>query len=237
MNRHSRAFTLAALGLALALALGIGPAAPALSKPGLQVPPLFELRQRPPQPSPPQPSLVFAYRGWRVDAARAARAQPAARTVRQIRAQIDLVERLDLRPDVMAFMRSQPIYGDGLAAAGAEAGAYAPGGGVVLHVRRLDPKKPTLLYALLKAYQAQRLPGGLDNPDVAGLRRQSAARHVWPRDALMLQGNDEFFALTAAAYLYGTITREPYTRADLKKTEPQCYQWLANLFDGGRPRV
>jgi hypothetical protein len=54
--------------------------------------------------------------------------------------------------------------------------------------------------------------------------------------ARMLRSNDEFFALTGAAYLYGTITREPYTRADLKKTEPQCYQWLARLFDGGRGR-
>ena len=52
----------------------------------------------------------------------------------------------------------------------------------------------------------------------------------------MLQNNQQFFALTSTAYLYGDITREPYTRADLKKTEPQYFQWLATLFDGGKAR-
>ena len=40
----------------------------------------------------------------------------------------------------------------------------------------------------------------------------------------------------ATAYIDGAITREPYTRADLKNTAPQYYLWLANLFDGGKPR-
>lgn len=232
MNRRSRAFALAAL-FVLPIAAswaGAAPAAPAERHAGLPVPPLFELRRA------PAPSLVFSYRGWRVDASRAARAGPPARTVRQIRAQIDLIERLGLAPDVIGFMRAQPVLADAQPAPGSEAGAYLPGRGVLLHARRLDPKKPILLYALLKAYQAQKLPGGVANAEVDALRRQAAARHVWPRDALMLQGDDEFFALTGAAYLYGAITREPYTRADLKKTEPQCYQWLARLFDGGRGR-
>ena len=118
-----------------------------------------------------------------------------------------------------------------------EASDYAPGVGVVLHAKRLDPRKPILLYGLLKAYQAQRLSGGFANPDVERLRQQAAGRHIWPKTARMLQSNEEFFALSAAAYLSGAITREPYTRADLRKIEPQCYQWLAKLFDGGRARV
>jgi hypothetical protein len=217
--------------LALAI-LGLALAATAAAKPSPQPGALFQLR-----PKVPPPSLVFAYHGWSVDASRAARAQSPARTVRAIRTQIDIVEHLGLKPDVLAFMRGQKVVCDGASDPNLEASDYAPGGAVVLHARRLDAKKPILLYGLLKAYQAQRLPGGFANADVERLRLQAAGRRVWPKAARMLQSNEEFFALSAAAYLYGAITREPYTRADLKKTEPQCYLWLANLFDGGRPRV
>jgi hypothetical protein len=212
--------------------LGLTVAAAAAAKPALQAPALFGLR-----PKAPPPNLVFTYHGWRIDGSKSARAQPPARTVRAIRTQIDIVEHLALKPDVLAFMRTQPILCDGASDPNLEASDYAPGAGVVLHAKRLDPKKPILLYALLKAYQAQRLPGGFSNPDVERLRQQAAGRRIWPKTARMLQSDEEFFALTAAAYLAGAITREPYTRADLKKIEPQCYQWLANLFDAGRGRV
>lgn len=225
MKRRRSVLALAVLaGLAaLAAPLGFSSAQPML-------PPLFRL-----PPRPPPPSLTFFYRGWRVDASHAARAQPPIRTVRQIEAQIDLIERLNLRPDVMAVMRAQPVLGDGAPGQPGQTAVWLPGRGIVLHVRRLDPRKPALLYGALKAYGAQRLPGGLDDPQLSDLRRQAAGRHVWPSDAMMLQSNEDFFALTGAAYLYGAITREPYTRGDLKKTEPQCYQWLAGLFDPGRP--
>jgi hypothetical protein len=223
MRRDSR-FALAVLAL-------IATGAPAAARPALEAPALFRL-----PPKAPPPKLVFSYRGWRVDASRTAKAQPPSRTVRAVMAQIDIVEGLGLRPEVIGFMRAQPVLCDGASNATLEAGDYAPGRGVVLHVRRLDRKKPALLYGLLKAYMAQRLPGGASNPEVAVLRNAAAGRHAWPKTARMLQSNDEFFALSAAAYLYGAITREPYTRADLRKTEPACYQWLANLFDGGRAR-
>src|SRR5262249_52952040 len=157
------------------------------------------------------------------DASRAARAGPAAKTVRAIRAQVDIVEHLGLAAPAIGFMRAQPILADALKDPTADPGDYAPGRGGTLHVRRLDAKKPILLYALLKAYLAQRVPGGTANPEVQALRAQAAAGHDWPKTARMLQSNDEFFALSAAAYLYGAITREPYTRADLRKTQPQCY--------------
>ena len=90
---------------------------------------------------------------------------------------------------------------------------------------------------LMLAYQDQRLPGGVANREVDGFLRELTARHAWPKAALMLQSDQQFFALTATAYIDGAITREPYTRTDLKTTAPQYYQWLANLFDGGKPRL
>jgi hypothetical protein len=52
----------------------------------------------------------------------------------------------------------------------------------------------------------------------------------------MLRDNQDFFAYNAATYLCGVITREPYSRANLKKNEPQSYQLMASLFDSGRAR-
>jgi hypothetical protein len=224
MNRRSRAIALAVLCLAF-----VGPAT---ASPPLSLPQLFK-----PAAKTPPPSLVFTYRGWRIDASRAARAQPPIKTTRAIQAQIDLVERLNLKPDVIAFMRAQPVLADGVRATPGDYAEYVAGRGVLLHAPMLDAKKPILLSGLLKAYMAERLPGGQANLQVMALRDQAAARRKWPKTALMLQSNENFFTLTAAAYLYGAITREPYSRADLRKTEPACYQWLANLFDGGRPRA
>ncbi len=184
-------------------------------------------------PNPP-PSLTFSYRGWQVNAGAAARGQRPDRSVRAIKAQIDIIEQLGLKPQVMNAWRALPIYAD--PSNGREVGRYTADRRIVLRVKRLDAKRPSLLHALLLAYQDQKLPGGFANPDIGRFRRQIADRHVWPKTAIMLENNGEFFAVTASAYLYGEITREPYTRADLKKTQPDYYQWLANLFDDGRAR-
>jgi hypothetical protein len=219
------------LSIAAFVAIAVVLSSAAASAPLIGLPPLFQA-----PPKPPPPSLVFRYAGWRVDASRAAHTSSPARTVRAVKAQIDIVERLGLSPDTLSFMRGQPIRVDGAKDPQLEGSQYVPGGGVLMHAGRLDAKKPILLFALLEAYQAERLPGGAANAQTEAFRRQAVDSRAWPSTARMLQSNEEFFALNAGAYLYGAITREPYTRADLKKTQPQCYRWLAELFDGGRPR-
>jgi len=166
----------------------------------------------------PQPSLVFAYHGWRVDASRAVKGERPMVTVRKLEAQIDLVEHVGLSPQVLTFMRN------------------IPGKGVFIKAKGLDDKRPVLLRQLLYAYEHLQLPGGFANPTAEGLRAQAMAKHVWPKDATMLRNGPDYFAMTASAYLYGAITSEPYTRADLKRTQPDAYRWLADVFDGGRPR-
>ncbi len=197
------------------------------SQPILQ-PPFFGLGR--PRPAPP---LVFAYHGWKVDASRTARGQPPDRTVRAVEAQLDLVEHAGLKPDVLALMRGVPVV---VVADNREAVGYEHAVGVVLNARRLDPKKPVALLGLLQAYLDRGLPGGLANPDIDRYRHEAMTAHVWPKTALMLQNNGDFFAMTAGTYLVGATTREPYTRAHLAKTQPDYYQWLARLFDGGAAR-
>jgi hypothetical protein len=221
MNRRNAVIALIAAGVCLA-------ESPAQAAAPFFAPSLFG-------PVPPPPSLDFSYRGWTVRADAAARAQRPDKTVRAIKAQIDIIEQLRLMPDLIAQLRAEPIYAD--ISAGREVGRYSADRRVLLRVRRLDAKRPSLLHAVLLAYQDRHLPGGFANADVDRFRQRIIARHVWPKNAMMLQNNGEFFAITASAYLYGAITREPYTRADLRKTQPDYVQWLANLFDGGRARL
>jgi len=158
-------------------------------------------------PRKPPPSLDFAYRGWQVRADAAARIQRPDRTVRAIKAQIDIVEQAHLKPQMLDAWRALPIYAD--PSNGREVGRYSADRRILLRVKRLDAKRPSLLHALLLAYQDRRLPAGFANPDIDRFRQQIAARHVWPKTAIMLENNGEFFAVTASAYLSGEITREP----------------------------
>jgi len=182
----------------------------------------------------PQPSLVFSYHGWRVDASRALKGEPPATTLHKLQKQIDIVEHVGLSPEILAFMRAIPITG--VAPVAPDPGRYVHGMGLFIRPKGLDDKHPVLLRQVLYAYMDQRLPGGFANPMAERLRAEASAKHVWPRGAAMLHSGADFFAMTATAYLYGAITSEPYTRADLKRTQPDAYQWLADLFDGGRPR-
>jgi len=183
----------------------------------------------------PEPSLVFTYNGWRVDASRALKGQRPLVTVRKLKAQIDIVEHLGLSPKVLGYMRTIPLTGT--AATTAVPALYVPGKGVFIRAKGLDDKRPVLLRQLLYAYQHDQLPGGFANATAEALRERAAAKHVWPKDAAMLHSGADYFALTASAYLCGAITSEPYTRADLKRTQPDAYEWLAAVFDGGKPRV
>ena len=191
------------------------------------LPPLFSDHR-------PQPSLVFVYHGWRVNAARTARIQRPAKTVRALKAQIDLVEHVGLPPKVLRFMRTIPIAAE--PGAGEDAGGYARASGVTIPIKGLDEKRPVMLRQLLYAYQDQVLPGGFANPQAARFRQEAIEKHVWPKSALMLRDDTDYFAMVASAYLCGAITREPYNRANLRKTQPAAYQWLADLFDSGRAR-
>jgi len=222
MGRRPLVFTKGAILLAAALvgvAMLVPAAAPA--QPGFGG--FFGFGRR-----APPPSLTFTYRGWRVDASRMDRAMRPEAGVKRIQAQLDLVARTAPRADVLGFMQTIPIIAD--PSPGTEPGRYMRGRGILVRVRLLDPKKPMVLRQLLYAYQDQRLPGGFANVDVARFRQAAISRKAWPQTAAMLQNDADYFAFTATAYLAGTITREPYNRANLRKTQPDYYQWLARVL-------
>ena len=226
MGRRPLANALGALALAVALIVTVGAAPRVSAAPVFGG--FFDLGRH-----GPPPSLVFTYRGWRVDASRVRAMKPEV-VVRRIEAQLDLVAKAGVRGDVLAFARTVPIVAD--SAPGAEPGRYVRGRGIIVQVKLLDPKKPMVLRQLLYAYLDQKLPGGFANPEVARFRQEAIARKAWPQTAAMLQNDPDFFAYTATAYLVGAITREPYNRANLRKTQPYYYQWLGNVLDGGKAR-
>ncbi|RUL95760.1 hypothetical protein [Rhizobium chutanense] len=177
--------------------------------------------------------LVFTYHGWQVDLTNARGAEPDKEMVAAVKRQLDIVEHVNLKPDVLTFMRTIPIWANP-AAAGFGPGHYSSKTGIDLRVRSLDPDKPIILHELLHAFNGGMLSGGFGNSDIRQFFNNG--RGLWPGDSYMMSNDREFFAVTASVYLYGDIERPPYSRSQLREKQPRYYQWLAILFDDGRPR-
>jgi hypothetical protein len=60
--------------------------------------------------------LVFSYHGWQVDLTNAKGAEPDNEMVAAVKRQLDIVEHVDLKPDVLTFMRMIPIWANPAAA-------------------------------------------------------------------------------------------------------------------------
>lgn len=177
--------------------------------------------------------LVFNYHGWQVDLSNARGAEPEQNMVAAVKRQLDIVEDIGLKPQVLQLMRGIPIWANPQAAK-AGPGRYNRKTGVDLRVKALDPDKPIILHEFLHAYHDRLLPESFNNTDVKTYFERG--KNFWPADSYMMSNAREFFAVTASVYLYGAIDRAPRTRAELRAQQPQYYQWLATLFDDGRPR-
>jgi hypothetical protein len=177
--------------------------------------------------------LVFDYHGWHVDLTGAKGAEPDRKMVDAVKRQLDIVEHVDLKPQVLQFMRTIKIWANP-ANAKFGPGHYGHATGIDLRVKRLDPHKPIVLHELLHAYNDRVLPDGFRNPDIRKFFRRG--KKLWPAGAYMMTNDREFFAVTASVYLFGDIVRPPYSRAQLRAKQPHYYEWLAKLFDDGRPR-
>jgi hypothetical protein len=179
--------------------------------------------------------LIFDYRGFHVDLSGASGTMPDAKMIAAIKRQIDMVEQVKLKPQVVAFMRTINIWANPNKTMTGP-GHYGRKTGVDLRMALLDPNKPILLHELLHAFHDQQLPNGFANVDIEKFyeRGQSAG---WPPDSYMMSNHREFFATTASVYLFGDIPRPPESRKQLRTKQPHYYQWLADLFDDGRARL
>jgi hypothetical protein len=177
--------------------------------------------------------LVFTYHGWQVDLTAARGAEPEQKMVAAVQRQLDIVEQVGLKPNVLQFMRSIPVWADPSKASSGP-GHYGSKTGVDLRVKQLEGDKPIILHEFLHAYHDKMVPQGFNNADIKQFFDRG--RQFWPGDSYMVSNNREFFAVTASVYLFGGIDRPPYSRAELRAKQPRYYEWLAQLFDDGRPR-
>jgi hypothetical protein len=110
--------------------------------------------------------LVFDYHGWHIDLTKARGAEPPKQMADAVIRQLDIVEHVGLKPEVVDFMRTLPIWANP-AAAKAGPGRYGSRTGVDLRVKALDADKPIILHEFLHAYHDRLMPGGFNNPESA----------------------------------------------------------------------
>ncbi|ACB96865.1 hypothetical protein [Beijerinckia indica] len=177
--------------------------------------------------------LVLTYHGWNVVLTHVWEQKPKQTMIDAIERQLDIVDHVGLKPDILQCMRairivtSSPGYHSSPA-------HYKPSSGVDIHAGLLDPHKPIILHELLHALHDRCLRDGFNNQDIKNFFESGKAE--WPAGSYLLTNNREFFAVTASVYLSGNIPRPPYSRAELHSKQPLYYQWLAKLFDNGHPR-
>lgn len=178
--------------------------------------------------------LIFDYRGFHVDLSSARGTMADAKMIAAVKRQIDIVEQVKLKPDVMVFMRTVKVWANPKRT-GLGPGHYSRVTGVDLQMDQLDAKRPILLHELLHAYHDKQLPDGFANKDIQMFHERGMAAG-WPADSYLMSNHREFFAVSASVYLFGDIPRPPESRKQLRAKQPQYYQWLADLFDSGKPR-
>lgn len=178
--------------------------------------------------------LIFDYRGFHVDLSAARGTMPDAKMTVAVKRQIDIVDKIGLKPQVVAFMRTIKVRANPKQTRTGP-GHYGRAAGIDLRMPLLEPEKPILLHELLHAYHDQQLPAGFANADVERFYERGKTAG-WPVDSYMMSNSHEFFATTASVYLFGDIPRPPESRKQLRTKQPQYYQWLADLFDDGRAR-
>ncbi len=171
---------------------------------------------------------AFDYRGWRFAIDRAGGPLPDTLS-RSLRAQVDIVEAIDLKPDIRAFFRDVPKTIVPHTPLGP--GAYDFENRELFLDRRIDPpRSPVLLHELLHAYHQQRLPEGLRNPRIIAFFEAAILSGRFPPQAYMLTNVAEFFAMCASVVLWGRAARPPFTRAQVRADLPLFYDWIVAEF-------
>ena len=170
----------------------------------------------------------FAYRGWRFDTA-GARGPLSDALVRSLRAQVDIVESVELKPEIRTFFHGVPLEIVPTTPRGP--GAYS------FETRRMylsmaidPPQNPVFLHELLHAYHQQKLPGGLANPTVIGFFERARGSGAFRPRSYMLTNPAEFFAMCASVVLWGRAARPPSTRENVRAHLPNFYRWIVAEF-------
>src|SRR5690242_6605764 len=165
--------------------------------------------------APAAPSIPIdgklVYRGFTVDATEIKDAAQYKAIMTSLVHQIDIVAECGAKPEQLQFFRSQTVFVK-----------HAPPGGMGHFDSRspgvtvagivAEPQKPILLHELLHAYHFRVMPDRLRNAEIMTFFQRAQSTGAYPKDAYMLKNVQEFFAVTASLYLWGTVASPPRTR-------------------------
>jgi hypothetical protein len=189
----------------------------------------------------------FYYKGWSFNTS-AMPNPPSAALTRSLEAQIDIVEALRLRPEVLRFFRDFDVKVD--PATLGKAALYrsetsrsekTPGSsprpkdrrGATIHriylsTQPVPPDRPVFLKMLLLAYMDRRVPDGWDNARVAAWLEEAKRTGAFAHRSEMMHNPEEFFANGAGAVLHGRWPEEPFTREKVRQKLPSFDDWIVS---------
>lgn len=175
------------------------------------------------------PSIALAatrdYRGWTVDESALSGGLDAAQWD-SLKAQIDLVESVNMKPEIKDFWRAQVLTIDPTLKEPGRAGKMR----LFLAPEPQPRENPVLLHELIHVYHFNKMPGGRTNPTIIGFYEVAKRGGWYPERSYMLTNPVEFFAMNASVVLWGKAARPPFTRATVQKNQPELYAFIVTEF-------
>ncbi|MBE7220690.1 MAG: hypothetical protein INR64_19655, partial [Caulobacteraceae bacterium] len=168
----------------------------------------------------------FTYKTWRVNTDAVGGRLPDE-VQASLRAQLDIVDSLRIKPEIAAFFHTVPMAMIPTSRGGA--GDYSFESHRAQIAAKVDPpENPVVLHELLHAYHDQRL--GRRDPRLLDLYAATRASGAFPAEAYMLKNPGEFFAMCGSVVLWGRAARAPFTREAVQAKAPAVYDWLVATF-------
>jgi len=187
----------------------------------------------------PAAARDFIYKEWRFNTDAVPGELPDA-LVQSLQAQIDLVESLPIRPEIMRFFRHVEVVVDP-EVLGAQ-GFYRVNIRRKVWMRRIElgtlivpPDSPLLLRMLLYAYLDERVAEGRRNAKIAAWLEDAKRSGAFPYKQL-IHSPEDFFAVGTGAILWGRAPQGRTVRAKLREKVPDFYAWVvAEFYPAGEP--
>jgi hypothetical protein len=186
----------------------------------------------------PARAAPFYYKEWRFDTSALAN-PPSAALTRSLEAQIDMVEALPFRPEILGFFRSFDVKVDpatlGKAALYRSQTRNQPKRGATVHriylsEKPVPPTQPVLLRMLMFAYLDRRVPDGFDSARIEDFYEAAKRGDAFQNRSPFMHHAAEFFADGAGAVLLGQWPVEPFSRAKVREKLPAFYAWIVREF-------
>ena len=177
------------------------------------------------------------FRGFLVDMSRLSPEQRKALTPSYIE-QIKVIESVCLPAEMLAFMKTIPIFADPEFSAPGTHALYRrknatpkPKGQVVTNLIPMESKRPILLHEMLHAYDANKWD--FNNATVLAAYERALSEKMYPPSAVkahFLSNAREYFAISGTIYLFGQIQQEPFNCKLIVKNQPKYVEFLEQLF-------